>query len=203
MKKAIILLLTVLFIPVLSFTQTLENLEFVAPFNDDVAAIKKERQWGFINKQGDMVINFRNDLISSINNDGSYPVFYNNRCIIVKEKGGISYFGYIDKTGKTVIEPQFLNATNFINSKALALELRKEEVGKNDVLNKNIVFYKYFEVTLDTNGNIINYLNPTGVNVVLDKKYLSKPPIITSKLISNSLATIKTNKKKLNIIKLN
>jgi hypothetical protein len=203
MKKAIILLITVLLIPVLSFTQTLENLEFVAPFSDDLAAIKKEGQWGFINKQGDVVVSFRSDLVSSKNDDGSYPVFYNNRCLIAEKKEGITYFGFIDKTGETVIEPQFLNATSFINGLALVLELRKKEVGKNDILNKNIVFYKYYEVTLDTNGNILNYLNPKGVNIVVDKKYLSKPPIINSKLISNSLATIKTNNKKVSIIKLN
>ena len=203
MKKAIMLLIAILLIPVSGYTQIIENIEFISPFNNEVAAIKKDGQWAFINFDGNLVVNYRNDLISTETDDGSYPIFYNNRCIIAKEKDGISYFGYIDKTGKTVIEPQFLNATNFIDDIAIALQLVKQEIGKNQILDKNIVYYKYFNVTIDTKGAIQNYINPEGVNVTLDKKFLSKPPIINSKLISKNLVSIKNNNKKLNIIRLN
>lgn len=202
MKKAIILLIALLFIPVFCFAQNVENIDYISSFNDEVAAIKKDGQWAFINKEGNIVINFRNDLVSTKTNDGSYPVFINDRCIIVKEKNGILYYGYIDKTGKTVIEPKFLNATNFIDNKAIALELIKQEVGKNPILDKNIVYHKYFEVIIDANGNILNYLNPKGVNVTLDKKFLSKSPIINSKFISKNLVSFKTDKNKFDIIKI-
>ena len=56
--------------------------------------------------------------------------------------------------------------------------------------------YRYYEVIIDTNGMIKNYLNPKGVNVVLDEKFLKKPPKITSKLISDDLfATLNENNK--------
>ena len=202
MKKAIILFIAVLLIPVFYFAQNIENMEYISSFNDEVAAIKKDGQWAFINAEGNIIVNFRNDLISTKTNDGSYPVFNNGRCIIVKEKNGISYFGYIDKTGKTVIEPRFLNATNFIDNKAIALELIKQEAGKNPILDKNIVYHKYFEVTIDSNGKILDYLNPKGVNITLDKKFLSKPPTINSKFISKHLVAFKTNDNKLDIIKI-
>ena len=202
MKKAIILIIAMLLIPVLSFAQILENLDYISSFNDEVAAIKKDGQWAFINKEGNIVVNFRTDLIASKNDDGNYPIFNNDRCIIVIEKNGISYFGYIDKTGTVVIEPKFLNATNFIDNKAIVLELAKQVAGKNEIFNKNIVYYKSFEVVIDTNGNIKDYLNPKGTNVALDKKFLSNPPVINSKFISKNLVTIKTINKKFDLIKI-
>ena len=187
MKKAAIILITALLISVFSFSQTTEELDDVSLFNDGVAAIKKDNQWGFINENGDVTINLRDDLVLTNTNDGDYPIFKDNRCLISKKKEGVTYFGFIDKTGKIVIEPKFLNALNFNNNQTIALELVKEKLGGNDVLGKNVVNYKYFEVVIDSTGTIKHYLNPEGVHVVLDKKYIKNPPKITSKLISDDL----------------
>jgi len=193
MKKALI---TLLLIPVFALTQTLRELDFIAPFNDGVAAIKKDNSWGFINDKGAILINFRDDLVLTETDYGHYPEFNNNRCLISEEKEGILYFGYIDKRGKKVIETKFLNASNFNKNETIALQLIKKELGENDVLGKNVVNYRYYEVIIDTNGTIKNYLNPKGVNVVLDEKFLKKPPKITSKLISDDLfATLNENNK--------
>ncbi len=196
MKNAIILFITVLLIPIFGYSQSIENLEYISSFNEGVSAIKKNGQWAFINKEGTITIPFRNDLFITKNDDGSYPIFINNRCLIIKEKNGIVYFGYIDKSGKTIIEPQFLNATNFNKNSALVLKLLKEDIGKNDLLGKNVVYYRYYEATINDKGSVINYLNPKGTNVILDKEFLRKPPKIKSKLISENLvATIDKNKK--------
>ena len=193
MKKALI---TLLLIPVFALTQTLEELDFIAPFNDGVAAIKKDNSWGFINDKGAILINFRDDLVLTETDYGHYPEFNNDRCLISEKKEGILYFGYIDKRGKKVIETKFLNASNFNKNETIALQLIKKELGENDVLGKNVVNYRYYEVIIDTNGAIKNYLNPKGVNVVLDEKFLKKPPKITSKLISDDLfATLNENNK--------
>ena len=69
-----------------------DNLDYISSFNDGVAAIKKDNQWAFINKDGDIVINFRNDLVSRKSHDGNYPIFQNERCLIAEERNGISYF---------------------------------------------------------------------------------------------------------------
>lgn len=198
MKKQLFILLV---IPVLAFAQTKEALDFVAPFNDGVSAVKKDNSWGFINDKGDIIIPFRNDLVLTQIDGNNYPVFKNNRCLISEKKEGISYFGYIDKSGKTVIEPSFLNASNFNNSKAIALHIIKEKLGNNDVLGKTIVNYRYYEVTIDVNGNIENYLNPKGLNVVLDKKFLRKPPKITSKIISERIYAVMSENNKWKIVR--
>ncbi len=202
MRKAIVLFLVFAIIPFLGQSQTLDHLDYVSPFHNGYAAIKKDGQWAFINSNGDIAINFRTDLVVTKFNDKSYPVFNEDRCIIKQIKNGISYFGFVDTNGKTVIKPQFLNATNFNNGKAIALELIKENVAKNKALEKNIVYYKYFEVVIDINGDIKEYINPSGVNMVLDKDYLKQPPKITSRLLTKNLVAKKNKKGKWILIKL-
>lgn len=203
MKKAIILLLSITLIPVLVHGQSIKNLDYISPFHDGIAAIKQGNEWAFINQKGEIIVNFRNDLVATTTSEGNFPIFDNERCLIVNIKDGISYFGYIDTTGKTVIETQFLNATNFNNGMAIALKLDKEVTAKNTALNKDVVYYKYFQVTIDSNGDIKNYLSEKGVNIVLDKKFLSTPPIITSKRISDQLFSIKGEDGKLAVKKIN
>lgn len=200
MKKQLIIFLI---IPVFVLAQTTEKLDFIAPFNEGVAAVKKDKSWGFIDDKGNIIIPFRDDLVLTEANGYKYPIFKNNRCLISEIKGDTTYFGYIDKKGETVIEPEFLNALNFYNNRAIALELRKENIGKNDLLNKNIVYYRYYEVIIDTKGNIKEYLNPAGVNIVLDKKFLRSLPKITSKFISNNLVATANKNGKLVIQSIN
>ena len=194
------LFIIILLCPIFVFSQIAEELDFIAPFNDGVGAVKKGDSWGFIDQHGQLVIDFRDDLVASHIDGYRYPVFNNNRCLFSKKTDGITYFGYIDKTGKAVIAPIFLNALNFKNNKAIALHVLKEELGDNNVLGKHVVSYKYFEVVLDINGNITYYLNPKGVNVILDKAYLQSPPEVTSKHISENLFAVPSEHKKWRLV---
>jgi len=196
MKKVIFILALLVLIPVSSFAQTIENIDYVSSFNDGLAAIKNDSQWAFINNDGDIVVSYRNDLVTTKSSDGDYPIFKDGRCLIVNEKDGISYFGYINTSGETVIEPQFLNALNFDNNLAIVLKLEKDIVGRNTALDKNVVYYKYFEVTIDTDGNVKDYLTQKGINIVLDKKFLPNPPEFSTRLISDNLVAIKNEKGK-------
>lgn len=200
MKKTLIALLL---LPVFVLAQTAKSLDFIAPFSNDVAAVKKGNSWAFINDKGIIVIPFRDDLVLTKTDGYQYPIFKNNRCLISEKRKGILYFGYIDKTGKTVIEPQFLNASTFSNDKAIALKILKDTIGTNDILDKSIVRYKYFEIIIDADGSIKEYLNPKGTNFVLDEKFLRKPPLITSKFISNNLVAILNKNNKWTIIATN
>ncbi|WP_142785912.1 WG repeat-containing protein [Changchengzhania lutea] len=200
MRKVLIILLI---IPVLAFTQTTKALDFVAPMYDGVAAIKKDNSWGFVNDKGAIIIDFRNDLVLTKFDDGRYPIFKDGRCLISEKKAGITYFGYIDKKGETIIQPKFLNASNFDNDKALVLHVIKEKLGKNELLGKNIVYHRYYEVTIDTDGNIKDFLNPKGINIALDKKFLRTPPKITSEKISNNLYAVLDENKKWSIVSIN
>ncbi|WP_300440182.1 WG repeat-containing protein [Christiangramia sp.] len=200
MKKIVIV---ILLIPFIGFAQNIDNVDYISPFHNDIAAVKKGDKWGFIDKEGTLVINYRNDLVPTKTGDLSYPVFSGERSLIVYKKNGIPYFGYIDKSGKTVIEPQFLNATNFKENAAIVLKLVKENLGRNDVLMKNVVNYHYFEVIINTDGKIGQYLTEDPIHITLSKEYLKDTPAITSKFISDNLIAIRNNNKGWRIRKIN
>ena len=202
MKKIILLFFVYLLTSQLGFTQVLDNLDYVSPLNEGLIAIKKENKWAFIDELGNFKVDFRDDLVLTKTKNNSYPIFKNSRCLISQVKEGITYFGYIDKSGKTIIKPQYLNALNFKNEVAIVLELVKETAGKNELLDKNIVYYKYYEVIIDSFGNVQNYLTNEGTHITLDKRYLKVPPKITSKLITNNLYTIKNKNTKWDIKKI-
>ena len=194
MKKVAILVFVYIFIPSIIFSQTIDNIDYFSPETDGVIAIKKGNQWGFINNQGDIVIDFRNDVVVTNTGSDSYPIFKNNRCLIVQKKDGISYFGYIDKSGKKAIEPQFLNASNFNNNIALVLKLLKTEVGYNDYLKKPIIKNRFSEVIINTDGKDLHHITKPK-NVMLRKDHLKTSPQITTKILSDKLIAIKENKK--------
>ena len=202
MKKTAILFIAFILIPFFGLTQIIESIDYISPFNDGVAAIKKGNQWAFINEKGTITVSFRNDLVSTKKDNNNYPIFKNNRCLISQEKDGISYFGYIDKSGNTVITPQFLNAFNFNNDVAIVLELVKKTRGNNNVLKKPVVNYVYFQVVINTNGEIMHYLTQEPKHITLDKDFIKQPPRITSRLLSNDAFAIWSKAKKWEIKKI-
>lgn len=195
MRKLVSLSVLFFIIPFALFSQNLTNLEFISPFHDGVAAIKKGDNWAFVNDQGELVVDFRNDFVLSNINDKKYPVFNSDRCLIHKMKDGISYYGYIDKKGNEVMKPEFLNATQFINGMAIVIKLYKDVLGTNDVLDKKMIDYNYMEVAIDVNGDIIHYFSDKPVHVTLSRDFLKKPPLIKTKFIAeNLIATMNKDK---------
>lgn len=200
MKKAAILFLSFIIIPIFTIAQSIADVDFISPFHNDVAAVQKDGKWAFMNKEGNLIIDFRTDLVATSTEGGDYPMFNDDRCPIEEIKAGISYFGFVDKTGKTVIEPRFLNCSDFNDGIAIVLEVNKHVIARNTALGKNMVNYRYFEVLIDTNGKIMHYLTQDGVNVVLDKDFLRTVPQITSKRITEDLYAVKNQKNSWNII---
>jgi len=187
MKTRSILLVLIFLIPVIGFSQDLEMVDYISPFNDDVAAVKKGSSWAFIDDNGMIVVDFRKDFVISNKDKIKYPIFNDGRSLIQLKKKGITYFGYIDKSGKVAIEPQFLNATNFQEGHAIVLELVKQNVGTNELLEKPLVSYDYFEAVINTDGEIVSYLVEKPIHITLDKEYIRKPPPLTCKLLSKNL----------------
>ena len=200
MKK---ILTALLLLPLLGITQTIENIDYISPSHNNLAAIKKGNEWAFINKEGEVVIDFRDDLTSTKTDDASYPVFYNDRSLFQQEKDGVIYYGYLDLLGKTVIKPQFLNATNFKKEYALALKVEKETIGYNDVFKKDVVSYHYFEVVIDKEGKTIDHLTKLAIHISPKDKKDRNPPIIKSKLISNDLVLVQDKNNKGTLKKIN
>lgn len=183
------------------YSQSMVDADFVSPMNDEMVAVKKGSQWGFVNSEGNFVINFRDDLVITKTADGSFPIFHNGRSLITQRKDGINYYGYIDRSGKTVIEPQYLNATNFNDDAAIVLVLRRNELSQNIALNKPVVNYDYFEVAINPNGEVITYLTQEPVHITLSAESLRKPPTIYSKALSNTLFAVMNAQKKWSILK--
>lgn len=182
------------------FAQILTDVNEVYPFHEDLAAVQKNNQWGFINKQGELVIDYRSDLVPSnnLNNQGivsSYPVFINNRCLIKERIDEIYYYGYIDKTGTIVVTPQFLNATNFENGHALIINPSEEIIGFNKLLNKDVISSNIEEFVINAMGEKIRYLeNPFKYN--LQKRKSAVPPVFHSKFIAPGIVAVQKHNMK-------
>ncbi|QCE43344.1 WG repeat-containing protein [Psychroserpens sp. NJDZ02] len=191
MKKAAILLIAIVLFPIIGHSQNSEGLEFISPFHDGVAAVKKGKQWAFINADGTIVVDFRADLVPTTSGDSAYPIFNSDRCLIKQVIDGIPYYGYIDKTGVVSVKPQFLNATNFNTNSAIALKLIKVDLGENGLVGKEMYLYKYFETTIDVSGEIKTVLTEEETIGLIPKNFRT-PLAITSKFISEHLIATKS-----------
>lgn len=204
MKNIFFLLPVFLLIPLFIVSQTIEDLEVVGPSFEEYIPVMKNNQWGIINSEGNLVIDFRNDLIyndkpgrgtdvgvASLN----YPALLEDRLIIRKVHNQIPYYGFIDSNGSVVIEPEFLNVSNFKNGRALALKIEERYLGRNDLLDKTLKSYRYDVVLIDKSGEVKSYLaGPFPVNI--DRKKLRVAPLIEAKWVGENLVAVKTPAKK-------
>ncbi|MBG7630727.1 MAG: WG repeat-containing protein [Bacteroidetes bacterium] len=202
MKNLIIIIICLQF-QFVSFAQIFNDVDEVTPFQEELAAIKKGSQWGFINKEGTLVIDYRNDLVltnimDEMGKVSTYPVFNNERCLIKKLIGDIYYYGFIDKTGNVVIKPNYLNATNFKNGFAIVIITSKDVIGHNEVLKKDIIYSKIEDFIINPSGEMVRYLeNPRSNNSPKTKP--KTPPVFYSKFIAPHLIAVKKKDQKWDI----
>ena len=190
MKKLFVFVLSLTFCAT-GFSQIIEGADEVAPFHEGLAAIKKDNQWAFINKKGEKVIDFRGGIVSSIGeNDMTYPYFKEERCLIKKTEDEIDFYGFIDKTGKEVIAPEFVKASNFIDGYAIIVNYEKYEVGTNAILGKKVVSHRLEEYIIDTSGKIVKYLYNTR-KCSLSKLKEKNIPCFESKFIAPHMVAVK------------
>lgn len=204
MKRYTLILISLMFMPFTGANQVLDGIDYITPFHEELAAVKKGDQWAFVNTQGDIVIDFRDDLVWSkaIETESKkglirkeptkYPRFSEGRCLIYKMKDGFKYYGYMDKTGKTVITPEFINARVFDNGYAIVLKVTKEIIGRNEILGKDVISYSYAEQVIDPEGILKAYLKGP-VNLVMSKGTMKQPPAIKSYIVSPDLVAFHTN----------
>ncbi len=206
MKISNILLVVFSLISLTVGAQELQNLNQVSPFHEGLAAIKKDNQWAFINTDGEIVINFRNDLVPGQCNmdcciedpSVTYPFFKDGRALIKENRDGIIHYGYINTSGEIAIKPDFINATHFSKNLAIVLKVYKENLGKNELLGKNMVSYSYNKVIIDINGEVKTHLSGP-FNLIYSKDKLKTPPLIASKVLNNNLVATKTKANTWNI----
>lgn len=179
--------------------EDLKELSYVGSIHEGYAPVKKNNQWGFINSSGELVVKFRSDLVENEKESTArdlgvatqkVPTMQEDRAIIKKNIEGVNYYGFINETGAIVIEPEYLNVSLFNNGKALALKLEGEQLGKNEVLGKSVISYKYDVVLIDKDGEVLQYLSgPFPVSV--SKKKLREAPPITAKILGENLISVR------------
>ena len=196
MKKIVIVFAIMMTVPFLGHSQTISNLDEITPFNEGLAAVRKGDQWGFIDKKGVLVIEFRNDLHWNKNADTSksdvsgirYPIFREGRCLISKKiEDGIPLYGFIDTKGNTVIQPQFLNVYPFKDGYTTAVLFDKSLKGENEFKLK-IYEFKFFDVLLDSSGNIEEYFEKRQGIQMTKRRY--QLPIIGARRLADGLVAV-------------
>ncbi|MBO0323703.1 WG repeat-containing protein [Muricauda sp. CAU 1633] len=196
--KIVLSIFTVLFCIGIN-AQLPKDLDFVAPFHEGLAPVQKGNEWAFIDDVGHIVINFRDDLYWNKDTEETYddvrsvhyPKFSNGRCIVQKMVDEIPVFGFIDTEGNLVIEHQFLNVRPFENGMTTGIIFEKVHRGKNE-FNLDIYEYKFHEILMDVDGNILEFLN-RRYNIQMTKKRYKIPPI-WSKMLNNKLIAVKKDK---------
>jgi hypothetical protein len=196
MKKLYTLLLAIM-ICLPSSAQLMKNLDQVGIFNEGLAAIKKGDQWAFMDKKGEVVIDFRDDLVATTDENGILiaPEFHDGRALISSLEDGILFYGYIDTTGEEVILIQYVNATPFNNGFAIVMQYTKEVVGKNKVLGKDVVCYEVEEFVIDLNDKAMTPMLHTR-NCVPDKMKSGKKPELTTQFLGERMVGVKMGDQK-------
>ncbi len=202
------LLLIIAFLPFLTCAQGLQAFDEIAPFSEGLAAVRKGNQWGFINTGGDLVIEFRSDLVwqkDAVKNKAdvsgiAYPSFKNGRCMIQKqlEEEKIAIYGFIDTGGKVVIEPEYLNLTEFEGDHALGILFTRTFRGENN-FGLRIYDYKFSEVVINTDGEIMRLIEQRN-NIQMSARRYTLPELHTRILAKNLLA-VKSPENKWKLLK--
>ncbi|MFT6795774.1 MAG: hypothetical protein ACJART_000912 [Maribacter sp.] len=183
-------------LPITFVAQELKGIDEIAPFSEGLAAVRQGDQWGFINEEGALVIDFRRDVYWNNNTDTSksdisgvgYPMFNKGRCLITKEvEDGVPLYGFMDTKGSTVIEPQFLNVYPFKDGYTTGVLFDKTLKGENEFKLK-IYEFKFFDVLLDASGNIEEYFERRQNIEMTIRRY--QMPSIGAKWLANGLVAV-------------
>lgn len=201
MKKNVLFFVICLFATIPLLAQEMEGFDRVTPFHEDLAAVKKSDQWAFMNPKGEIVIDFRSDMVTkgkghiiccSKETTIDYPLFNSGRALITVKKDGITHYGYIDTKGTTVLDPIYVGATHFHEGYAIVLKVYREVLGRNEVLGKEMFRHRYREVVIDRDGNEVLYVT-RPMNLLYTEKHMKKPPKITARFISSGLISVKND----------
>ena len=143
----------------LLFDHTFEKAE---DFNEELAEVKIDGKWGFINKKGEFAIP---------------PQFYETKIfscgLASAAMSARGQHGYIDKTGKFVIEPTFDLATTFNNN--LAWVYLKGKWGLINKTGNYLITPKYIEFKSFNEG--YTWVKKDGLWAMIDSldNYIIQP----------------------------
>lgn len=175
--------------------EKLEGIDEITVFIEDLAAVRKGDQWGFLNRQGELVIDFRDDVVwnkeAQPDDEGvlgiRYPSFENGMCPVQKLEDGIPIYGFINTDGQLVVEYQFLNVSSFKDGYATGVYFDKVFRGNNE-FNLRIYDFKFHDVMIDSEGKIIEFFD-RRYNIQMTKKRY-KIPALRVKYLANDVVAL-------------
>lgn len=176
--------------------QKLENIDEVASFSEGLAGVRKGDTWGFIDREGNLVIDFRSDVFwqkeavpGNADITGvSYPRFVGGKCLISKMvEDGVRVFGFIDRQGRVVLEPSLLNVYPYKNGYTTGVLFEKTLRGQNE-FKLNIYDYRFFDVLINPDGEITEYFDRRYGIQMTRRRY--KRPWIGAKVLSDQLVAV-------------
>lgn len=188
------------------------QFDYATVFHDGLALVRtsgKERKWGFIDSEGKYVINATYKNATVFQEGLAWVVSENGAPTAIDKKGNVKFtlkqaekteifseglaafsvtdstetkWGFVDKSGKVVINPQFTSVEKFKDGKC-AVENKDEKWGYIDSDGKIIINHQFDDannfvdgkavVSLDKKAGIINeegkyIVNPQFDNMVVD-----------------------------------
>ncbi len=210
MKRATVFLAILIGLPGIVWSQSIEeinkptvkDLDQVTEFHEGLAAVRKGTRWGFIDQTGKLVIDFRDDLVWSENpmpeangvRGMAYPRFSEGLCPVKafkEDEPNIPFYGFMDKAGKTVIPPDFLNVTEFRDGIALGVYFKKTFRGKNN-FQLNIYDYTFTEVVINPAGEMIWPLAERE-NIMMEARRYQTPALLAH-ILSADLIAVESEK---------
>jgi hypothetical protein len=163
------------------------NIDEIGSFNEDLMSIKKGDSWGFVDKNGAIMIDFRKDIVGFSKEP---PIFSNGLCLIKEKRKDVIYYGYINTKGKTIIPTEYIVATSFKNGFASVIKYYKTDTGTN-TFGQHVVYYSYNELIITTKNKPVLSIGKSR-NLLLSKLKLQQEiPIIRSKFINENLVRVK------------
>ena len=196
MIRSILIILLLTSFPFLTISQVQTKIDTIAPFEEGLAGVEKNGLWGFIDSNGVIVIDYRNDIVVSLNNA---PTFSNGMCLIQEDKDGVIFYGYINTKGEKRIPAEYLLATPFENGYARVIKHYKTVTSSTNALGKRIVYYSYNELLIDTENQTVQHLRGPQ-NLIMNEYELRKnPPKITSMFINDNLIAVRDKNNKYKI----
>jgi len=199
MKRYILITLLLASISFHTNAQVLTKIDKVTLLQEGLGGVEKGGEWGFIDSNGILVINYRKDIVVP---SGGTPTFSSGMCLIQEVTDGITFYGYINTKGEKVIPAEYLVATPFENGYARVIKYYKEDTGTINALGKNIVNYSYNELVINTKNKTIQHLRGP-YHLLFDRLHIQQnPPVITSTFISDNLIAVRENDNTYTIYKL-
>ena len=177
---------------------------FASAFRDDIALVKTtgdDPKWGYIDKKGKYVINptykdatvfqeglawviNENSAPSAIDKSGNTKftlkdaedvrLYSDDLAAFSKVDSTSTIWGFIDKSGSQVINPQFSSVGNFYDGKC-AIKNKEGKWGYIDKSGKIIINYQFDEADRFVDGKAIVYLDDKAGVIDEDGKYIINP----------------------------